>query len=261
MSLLRLLAVFFRLGAQNELAYRANFWIQAVESVAAMSTALGAVLIVFRQTDRLGGWSREELIALLGVYFLVAGTIRLVIGPSLARFMEHVQQGTLDYTLTKPEDAQILVSIEVVEVWKLLDVALGLGVLGFGIWGISARIGPVEAGAFALALLAGAAIVYAFWLMLATLAFWFIRVENILQVFWGVYGAGRWPVQIYPGWLRAVLTVVVPIAFAVTVPAQSLSGRMDARTLAIAVGLATALLVLSRRFWKRGLRHYGGASA
>jgi ABC-2 type transport system permease protein len=258
---LRLILTFARIGALNELAYRANFWLQAFESSVNLAMVLGAVAIVFRQTDSLGGWRADELVALVGVYYLVYGAIHLVVAPSLERFMQDVRQGTLDYTLTKPEDAQLLVSISEFRVWRLVDVALGAGVLGFALVRLSASVGPARALAFATALAAGSAIVYSFWIVLATCSFWFIRVENIMMIFWSMYTAGRWPVGIYPPWLRWTLTLLVPVAFAVTVPAEAISGRLEPATLAGAVALAAALLVVSRAFWKLGLRHYSGASA
>ena len=261
MNALRLLAVFFRIGAMNELAYRANFWIQAFESAMGLGAALAIVAVVFNQTDELGGWQAAELVALVGVYFLVLGGINLVIAPSLQRFMEDVRQGTLDFTLTKPEDAQLLVSISEVRVWKLLDVLLGSGVLAIALFQLSAELGVRQALSFGAALLCGGAIVYSFWMILATLSFWFIRIENILMIFWSMYTAGRWPVGIYPAWLRWTLTLVVPVAFAVTVPAEAVSGRLEPETLLGAALLAAALLGGSRWFWNRGLRHYSGASA
>ena len=56
--------------------------------------------------------------------------------------------------------------------------------------------------AFAAALVAGGIIVYSFWVILASLSFWFVRVENILVIFQSIYEAGRWPVTLYPKWLR-----------------------------------------------------------
>ena len=73
--------------------------------------------------------------------------------------------------------------------------------------------------------------------------------------------AGRWPVAIYPPWLRAALTLLVPVAFAITIPAETLVGRLEAVTLVVTVGFAVVFLVGSRIFWRLGLRHYTGASA
>jgi viologen exporter family transport system permease protein len=252
---------FAKIGFQNESAYRANFWVEIVESLVNVGSALGSVQVVFTRTDTLAGWTPPELVTLLGVYFTVYGLIHVVISPSLTRFMDDVRQGNLDFTLTKPADAQLLVSASEVRVWKLVDLALGLGILAWGLSGITTRVSPLAAAGFTLALVAGAATVYAFWMVLATCAFWFIRLENILMLFWNMYQAGRWPVGIYPRWLRIGLTAIVPVAFAVTVPAEALAGRLTPRNLALACVVAVALLLLSRRFWLQGLRRYSGASA
>jgi ABC-2 type transport system permease protein len=80
-------------------------------------------------------------------------------------------------------------------------------------------------------------------------------------IFESTYEAGRWPLVIYPGWLRVSLTFIVPVAVAVTIPAEALVGRLEVTTLLIVLAAAAASLVLSRLFWTLGVRHYSGASA
>jgi ABC-2 type transport system permease protein len=245
----------------GEIAYRVNFFVQLFESVLELGTAIAGLAVIFSYTDSLGGWSPDQVLALVGVFFLVGGAIRLVIQPSFQQLIESVRDGTLDFTLTKPEDAQLLVSVQRVEIWKLTDVGLGIGVLAFALVRLGTQVGTIQALSFAAALVAGGIVVYSFWLILATTAFWFVRVENILVIFQSMYEAGRWPVSIYPGWLRFGLTFIVPVAFAVTVPAQALAGTLTARVLAAAWALAAGLFILSRLFWRAGLRRYSGASA
>jgi ABC-2 type transport system permease protein len=261
MSTLRLLWTFFRIGVMGETQYRVNFAIQVFQSLLGLVTALAGLAVVFSYTDTLGGWGPDEVLAVVGVYILVGGMIDVVIQPSLEEFIESVREGTLDYTLTKPEEAQLLVSIQEVDIWEVLNIVLGLGVLGVALGRLGENVGLAEAAAFGVMLLAGGVIVYSFWLILATLSFWFLRVENILVIFQSVYEAGRWPVSIYPGWLRFGLTLIVPVAFAVTVPAEALTGRLDWGTALGAVALAALLLVVSRLVWRVGLRRYSGASA
>ncbi len=261
MNTVRLLWLFFRIGVMGELAYRANFAIQILQSLLQLGTALAGLAVVFSYTDTLGGWHPEEILALVGVYLLVGGVIGLVIQPSMETFIESVREGTLDFALTKPEDAQLLVSVQSVEIWQLIDIALGIAVLAIALFRLGERLGPLQAAAFIGMLLAGGAIVYSFWLILATLSFWFVRVENILVIFQSMYEAGRWPVSLYPGWLRFGLTFLVPVAFATTIPTQALTGRLNSETLVGAVALAAAMLVVSRLVWRIGIRHYSGASA
>ncbi len=88
-----------------------------------------------------------------------------------------------------------------------------------------------------------------------------MRVENLLEIFRSMYEAGRWPISLYPGWLRFGLTFIVPVAFATTIPAQALTGRLNGSTFLEAAGLAVLLFILARLVWRLGLRRYSGASA
>ena len=257
----RLAWLSMKLGALNAVQYRADFAIALFQTFIALGTSIGTVSIVFAQTSTLGGWTRDELVALIGVFFIVRGLVDVVVKPSMERLMEGVRRGTLDFDLTKPADAQVLVSTRAVDIWRLVDVGLGVVVLVVAMGRMGERVGLDRAVAFLVLLVAGLAIIYSFLLILTTLAFWLVRLENILVIFATVYEAGKWPIGIYPPWLRLGLTAVVPIAFAITVPVETLVGRVDALTVGATVVIATTFLVGSRWFWRRGLRSYTGASA
>ncbi len=261
MNLFRLAWVYFRIGAMNELQYRVNLFVQVFQSFLALGTGLVGLALVFSHTTDLGGWSRTELLAVMGVHILMGGLIRTTIQPNMERLMGDIQEGTLDYALTKPADSQVIVSVREVRIWQVVDVVMGFIVLLVAVFQLQAGIGIGQALAFAAVLLMGGLMIYSFWLMLTTGAFWVIRMEHILELFQGVYQAGRWPVGIYPDWLRTGLTILVPVAFAVTVPAEALTARLTPETLLAAAALSFALLLLARRVWRTGLRRYSGASA
>jgi len=261
MNALRLMWLYFRVSAMNELQYRVNFFVQLLQSLLTLGTGLIGLSLVFSYTTQLGGWSRPELLAVMGVHILMGGLIRTTIQPNMERLMNDVQEGTLDFALTKPEDAQLIVSVREVRIWQTVDVLMGVLVLLLAITQLQTSIGLVQAISFFIALLLGGLMIYSFWLILTTGAFWVVRVDNILELFQGVYQAGRWPIGIYPTWLRTSLTFLVPVAFAVTVPAEALTSRLTAQTLLGATVLAIILLTLARWVWRTGLRAYSGASA
>jgi len=53
----------------------------------------------------------------------------------------------------------------------------------------------------------------------------------------------------------------VPVAFAVTVPAEALTNRLSPLTLVLALGMSALAIAAALWFWHFGLRHYSGASA
>ncbi len=258
---LRLLRLFFTINAASELQYRANFVLALVRSLINVATNGANLALIFSNTQTLAGWTAPQLVAVLGVWFIIGGLMRVVVRPSLAKVMDDVRLGTLDYLLVKPADSQLLASIRVMELWGVTDVALGLLLLAAALWRLSANISLGQAATFTLVLCAGGVMVYSFCLVLATSTFWIVRAENILVVFGEMFAAGRYPVTVYPSWIRIVLTLVVPVAFATTIPVQAVTGQLSAPALAGTLLLAITLLLVSSGFWRYGLRNYTGASA
>jgi ABC-2 type transport system permease protein len=261
MNGLRLAFNYLRIGIMNEFQYRANLYIQILQTFIALGTGLIGLNLVFSQTSELGGWNRTELLAVMGVFIMMGGIIRAAIQPNMERLMEEIRQGLLDFALTKPADAQLLISIREFRLWQLVDVITGLVVLGVALSQMNWLIGVWSVLAFFSALVMGAVMIYCFWLIVTSTAFWFVRVHEIANLFEGLYAAGRWPVGIYPTWLRMALTFIIPVAFAVTVPAEALTGRLSLQTWLGALALTVVLFIASRALLKFGLRSYSGASA
>ena len=258
---MRLAWLFFKIGSLNELQYRANFFIQVLQSAVAVGTALVVLKLVYSHTEALNGWDESELMVVMGIQVLLGGVIRTTIQPNMQRLMEEVRDGKLDFALTKPEDSQLLVSVRNVQIWRAVDVIAGAAVVAYGIGGLDHGVGLGDVALFAGLLLLGAVTIYCFWLAIATLAFWIVNVWEIIELFDGVFQTGRWPVSIFPGWLRFGLTFIVPIAFAITVPAEAVTSRLDWSTVWLAIGFAVVLFAFTRWWWRFGLRHYSGASA
>ncbi len=252
---------YLRVGIQNEMQYRANFFIQLLQSLISLATGLIGLWLVFSHTTELNGWSQPELLVVMGIFVLMGGVINAFIQPNMTRLLDEIQQGTLDYALTKPADAQWLISIREFRFWSLTDVIVGIIVLCYGVYHYQGNVGVGQSLEFVLAMLLGSILIYCFWLMITSSAFWIIRVDEIVNLFQGVYAAGRWPVSIYPQWLRVGLTFIIPVAFAVTIPAEALTSRLTPLILLGTFALTIFFAVLARVIWRLGLKNYSGASA
>ncbi len=261
MRYLRLLRLFARTELQFAFEYRANLALDLFEEVIIVITSLLAVLILYDHTGTINGWTEAQMIELLGVYYLVQGAQAVIFETSFERFMEHVRMGTLDFILIKPVDSQFMVSTRHIQIPQLGQLLLGFIVLGVGVAQVGQTIGVLDALAFALMLACGLLLVYTLLLVLSTLSFWFVRVENLLAIFWSFLDAGRFPVDVYPGWLRVTLSTIVPIGVAVTVPAQAIAGRLDVVGVVLMIGGSIVMWLFASWFWRRGVRSYTGASA
>jgi ABC-2 type transport system permease protein len=259
---LRLVRGFARASAQNELAYRANFWISLLHSLLNLGTGVLGVVVLFGQVGTVHGWDLPATLALLGVYLTISALRGLFVGPSLdalAGLGGEVYSGQFDFTLLRPVDVQFLASFRHWRPFALVDLALGLGVLGVAVVQLDQSLTLARLAAFLIALGAGVTILYAILLAFTGLVFWSPALLYT-WVFNGVFQMARYPVGLYPGWLRLVLTWVVPVGVMTTVPAQALTGDLSTGTLAGSVALAAALLVGASALFRSGLRRYASAS-
>jgi len=113
---------------------------------------------------------------------------------------------------------------------------------------------------FLIALSAAVTIVYALLLALTALVLW-SPTFLFTWVFDAVFQMARYPVGLYPGWLRLVLTWVIPVGMMTTIPAQALTGAIAPGLLLGSVALAAALFVGASALFRFGLRRYASASS
>jgi ABC-2 type transport system permease protein len=188
MHALTVTRTFFRLGLLNIMQYRADFFISLINVVIFVGMQLLGIMVVFNQTSDLRGWGHDDLVVLIGIQLLVAGFLGLVIRPSMQQLMEGIRLGTFDFMLTKPADSQLLASTQTVSPSGVTDVLFGVGVIVAGLTRLDTTIGPLDVLLFLVLLAAGLVIVYSFMLMLSTLAFWFVKLENVLVIFNTMFG-------------------------------------------------------------------------
>ncbi len=258
---LKLLWLFFRISVQNDAAYRLDFLANMLLTLGHFGAEIVGLWTIFTNTRSLGGWNAMEVLALLGVFRAMSGIIGLFISPSMRLIMEEVREGTLDFAIIKPINTQFYTSFRRIVAWRLADVVLGGVFITIACVQLSASITVGQLMLFLGMLAAGVVIIYSFWLILATCAFWFTRINNIEMVFWNIFEAGRYPVDIYRPVVRRGLTYLIPLAFITTYPAATLVGKAHLGNVGMSLGAAVGALALASAFWNFGLRSYSGASA
>ena len=263
MRYLRLIRRFAEASAQNELAYRANFWISLLHSLLNLGTGVLGVVVLFNQVETVRGWNLPSTLALLGVYLTISALRGLFIGPSLnalAGMDGEVWTGQFDFTLLRPIDVQFLTSFRYWRPLALIDLALGLGVLGAATYQLRLSLTLPYLVTFIVTLGAGVTTLYAILLIFSALVLWSPGFF-FTWVFDAIFQMARYPVGLYPGWLQLILTWVVPVGVMTTVPAQALTGDLSARMLVGSMALAATLLVGASALFRFGLRRYASASS
>lgn len=259
----RLIGSFIRESFQEEAAYRTNFFVSLLTSLLNLGTGILGIVVVFGQIDTIRGWTLASTMALLGVYLIVSAVRGLFISPSfdsLAGMEGDIWSGAFDFTVLRPVNAQFFASFRKWRMFALIDLLLGIGVLVIAVVKLGVAISIAKVLLFLLLLGIGLTILYAILLIFAALIFWSPGVL-FTWVFDGLFQMARYPTNLYPGWLRMVLTWIVPVGVITTFPARALTGSIQPNELIFSLLLAVGLLVLASVLFKVGLKKYASASS
>ena len=263
MRYLRLAVMFIKSSAQEELAYRANFFIHVFHSFLNLASGILGVGVIFNQINNLAGWNFSAALTLLGIYLLIEALRALFIGPgfdALVGMEGEIGQGKFDFTLLRPVNTQFFVSFRKWKLFSLFDVGLALGVIGYSFIRSGQIFHPAQIVLFMLSLTAGMLVLYSVLLIFTSFAFWspgfFFN-----WAFDAIFQMARYPVELYPGWLRLILTWVIPVGVMTTIPVKALTGNLNPATFLGSLTLALFLFILSSLIFRMGIRHYGSASS
>ena len=251
----------WRVAWMTALQYRSNFVVEAVMTLFWLGWTVLPLVFVFGQRSSIAGWTYDEALLVTGFFVTLQGVLEGLVDPNLRAVVEHVRQGTLDFVLLKPHDAQLLVSVSRTVPAKIFHVIGGLALVVYSIGRLHVTPSPAEVALAAALLVCGIATLYGLWLMIVSTAFWFVRIDNLSYLLSSVLDTGRWPVTIFRPTVRILLTFVVPIAVMTTYPALALRGMLAPSSAATAAGIAAAFLLVSRRVFRFALRHYSSASS
>jgi ABC-2 type transport system permease protein len=261
MYLFKLLGTFLKVNIQMSLAYRADTVINILLNLMWLGWELLSLKVIFSNTETLGGWSFGELIALLGVFRLINTLMVALIWPNTEKFNASVRDGSLDYALLQPVNSLFLVTFARITVWRIWDLVLAIILIVAGINLAGDFVTPLSLLNFFILIISGTVVIYSLWIVLIALTFWFTKFDNNVTILQALLDAGRYPATVYPVWLRIIVTFIIPIAVATTVPLQALRGDLTGWRVALFIGVAAVCFLVASQVWRFGVKRYSGASS
>jgi ABC-2 type transport system permease protein len=238
--------------------YPASMLMLLVTQAVSASLDLGAILVMFAHTSRLGGFSLPEVMFLYGTSGLAISVAEITLG-TVERLGEHIRQGTLDTLLVRPVSPLLQIATEDFSprrLGKLVPTGAML-VLSLTRLDLGSRVLVVP-----LMVAGGIWIFCAFWVLSA--AWQFAVVDGKQAAHSVIYGGGyltQYPLSIFGRDVLRGLTWVVPLAFVNWEPALYVLGRPDPLGLPMFFRFASPLVaavlsVLAALCWRAGLRRY-----
>lgn len=257
---------YWRINLLTMIEYRANFIMWFFFTIVYHGVALAALYVTMRQFPSMNGWDFRQMFFLYALWMAGHETHNSLFF-TIVSVPEYIREGRFDRFLVRPLDTlfQVLTVPQ-----QIVPDGLVLAVITLG--AATAAAGVRVDATFALLIvpivLGAAMIDLGISLAVATISFWFVRVDTLRWVVMSLeQDFTRYPISIYTRGVRIVLSFVLPFAFMNYFPATYFLQKTDAGMhLNPAVGLLTPAIGLawtaaSYAFWRVGLRHYQGTGS
>ncbi|MGE5561570.1 MAG: ABC transporter permease [Chloroflexota bacterium] len=257
----RILAV---TSIKSALQYRFSFIanILGLGALAVVDFLLIAAIILRFKT--IGGWDPWEVAVLYGMSSSALGLFR-VVGSEIHEFDNYLVAGEFDALLTRPWDPLFVLLTRKIDINRLGAPLQGIIITGIGVAHLVAtgELTPLAAALIPLFVINGFLIYTGISVATATLGFWTTRIDDLQPVtIYAPSNAAMYPLTIFPGWLRGILTSLLPVALTNYVPLLYLLGKGASWIVLPGSLIATWLFLwLVRRFWLVGLRHYNSTGS
>lgn len=251
---MRLLAA----SVRAQMQYRFDFLITTLLYAGVTVIDFATVAVILARFKAVGGWDLPQIALLAGVPATAWGFYR-TFASELHEVEPYLVSGSFDAFLVRPFPPLLLLTAQRFDLGRIGGILQGAAVLGTGLWYFLTSGGAPLAALYILTLpLAAFVIMIGLSLASAGIGFWIIRVEQLQHFVIGApLSAANYPLAIFPGWLRRVLTFILPVGAWAYFPLQYLLGKggsplaLGAPFLAAAAVLGTGYLI-----WRAGLKRY-----
>ncbi|UJF34494.1 ABC transporter permease [Paenibacillus hexagrammi] len=267
-SLLDLLVVFYKysiLSLKTTLEYKFD---RTLITVAICFREMISVIVMFLILTRflhIKGWEMNELFFLYSFLFL-SYSLFVFLFSGIRDFDQMVYSGEFDRLLIRPLGLMFQIIASRVD----YPATLGHGIVGVLLFMNTAFSVGIEwtwqnSLYYIAALIGGAIIQAAIFLLSACFSFWVIRTENLRNlIFFNSRRIAGYPISFYPGLIQKLLIFVVPFSFVNYFPAQyflrkSEMGSFWEGCMYLSPLVGVVMFILVYWFWKTGAKRYSSS--
>ena len=211
---------------KSHLQYPASFVMQTVAQLIMEGGEMMVVILLVNRFEQLKGWSGGNLFFFFGImsisFYLTEFFGRGITGD----FPSMVRTGRLDTFLLRPRGVLTQVLCGGIDPRRITCIAVGVAALitGSNMSGVEWNV--PKALALAESLIMSCLLILGLFMIEAIFCIHSVKsIELVNAITYGGRSACQYPIDIYPGALRVLFTVIAPFALTMHVPAAWILGK------------------------------------
>jgi ABC-2 type transport system permease protein len=246
----------------RQMTYRPQFLFMIMGKVIRIGLLFLFFQAIFMKVDHIGAWTYNQILLLFATFHIVDYLMSITFHRNLAfQLPQLIRTGQLDSRILMPVNLLFLLSFESIDFMDFVSFLPSAGFLGYVLYQFEFAFSWHQVLAYALLLINALFFLFSIVLIIATISFWTTQSQGLARIFDNVLKVGRYPLDIFEGFLKIVLVYFLPLVFIAQIPSQALLGLLAFSSILNAVVVTFAFLVFAILLWRVGLKNYMSASS
>jgi ABC-2 type transport system permease protein len=250
-----------RYSVSRTLMFRFDFFLWALVELFWMTVNLLLVSVIYEHTDSIAGWSKYEMLLLVGTSLLVQRFLMGFFWSGLFELGRNIKSGAFDFFLAQPGNILFMASTRKLDLDGLANSVVAMGVVAYAAHRLGLHPGFLDLLLYAAMIGCGLIIHYSMLVITISLAFWLTSAQGIEGSYFTLSEFSRLPREAFKGVASLLFVWLLPVVVVSNAPARVLlHGFQPAWVLAL-LGATAAWFAAAVFVFHRGLRRYASASS
>ena len=237
--------------------YRADFLLGLIGFILVQGVGIVFIGLVFNSIPTLKGWSFYEILFIYGFAQIPRGIDHVFTDQLWIFSWQTIVEGKFDKYLVRPLNPLFQVIVEKFQPDGFGEIVIGTVLLVTSWIKLGLDISIDKIIALIVVIIFATFIYTAIKLAVASIAFWVKFAQSYLFMVYQLSTFVKYPITIYPAWIKGIITFIIPFAFTGYFPSAYFLGResfFSGILLTCIVGVVS--LVIAYRIWLIGMKRY-----
>lgn len=238
------------------LEYRADFFFWAFISLMWTGFNYFYFGLIFSKGNGIEGWNYDQIMLLVSFYTMIDAFTWSIFYPNMQAYTKEIFNGELSRYLLLPVNSVYLILSRHATYDNLPRFFVGLFVLIHTINKLNLALSIWQILLSIIVFCFGILLVYSCWFILATIAFWVERLENINEIMPQLRTLYQVPASVFTGIPGFVISFIVPLGLITTLPSEIILGSQNNFFIIFLILSSLAFFAIAVIFFKFSIKKY-----
>lgn len=241
---------------KSMMEYRIDFIVGMVSQLLTQIVELIFIWIVFQNTETLAGWTFDKLLLLYGITMLTISMVDFLFDSIYDIGPKYIKDGDFDKILLRPIHPLISVMGDTKTFTVFGYMVISIILIVSMLIKLQINITLILIAKIILFALSGAIIIGSILIIFSVTSFYTYKSNEIIWSVFRIYTFAQYPIEIYNKFIRILITIIFPFAFATYYPALNYLNMTNGWLMYLSPVVAIIFLLIAVKIWNRGLDKY-----